>query len=99
MPQAARINITPSLPRALPPAARAKVHSAIEAHLSAVEALTAFLDEADGDVNLEPSLGSSSEGWAPERFDQEFWAQGSGDEREHADDSDECAEEDLRVCL
>jgi hypothetical protein len=53
MPQAARINITPSLPRELPHAARKKVEAAIEQHLQAVEALTRFVDEADGEPDIE----------------------------------------------
>ena len=97
--------ITPQLPRALPPTARKKVETAIEHHLSAVEALTAFLDEFDGDDadheatgDEEPSLGSRdcvgslNEGFAgPQHpWDQSFWASGSGtDDRELADDSDE----------
>jgi hypothetical protein len=64
MPQANNHTITPALPRALPSSARRKVEAAVEAHLAAVAALTAFLDEADGDPDLEgdnaddePSLG------------------------------------------
>jgi hypothetical protein len=59
MPQANSHTITPALPRALPQAARRKVEAAVEAHLAAVAALTAFLDEADGDTDLEPSLAGT----------------------------------------
>ena len=73
MAQAAPRPITPSLPRALPPAARMKVHTAIESHLAAVEALTAFLDEADGDENLEPSLGATEpRNWSDDRKRYQF---------------------------
>ena len=46
--QAETRSSTPRIPRALPLAARQKVKGAIEAHLAAVEALAAFLDETDG---------------------------------------------------
>jgi hypothetical protein len=62
-------SIMPALPRALPRDARRKVETAIEQHLAAVQALTAFLDEADGDSDLEPYLAG---GYAP----------GEGDDRE-----------------
>ena len=81
MPRATEISITPSLPRALPEAARRKVSTAIESHLAAVEALTAFLDEAGGDSDLEdtgdaePSLGGQDTMW--DSHDQQVWAQGS----------------------
>lgn len=42
--------------RALPAAALKTVSDAIEAHLAAVEALTKFLDEIDGDHDMEPYL-------------------------------------------
>jgi hypothetical protein len=85
MPQANTNRITPSLPRALPPAARKKVETAIEAHLGAVDALTAFLDEADGDENLEPSLGAvEPRNWSDDR--QRY--QHAGDDRE-----DQCEDE------
>jgi len=48
------------LPKALPQAARKKVEAAIESHLAAVTALTAFLDQADADPDLEPSLAGTS---------------------------------------
>ena len=60
MSQAGRHSITVPLPKALPQAARKKVEAAVEAHLSAVQALTAFLDEADGDPDLEPSLAGTN---------------------------------------
>src|SRR3954452_3925428 len=60
MPQANNNSITVPLPRALPTAARKKVETAIECHLAAVTALTAFLDEADVDPDLEPSLAGTS---------------------------------------
>src|SRR3954469_23803168 len=60
MPQANNNSITVPLPRALPTAARKKVETAIECHLAAVTALTAFLDEADVDADLEPSLAGTS---------------------------------------
>jgi hypothetical protein len=47
------------LPRALPKRTRLLVESAIERHQAATEALLAFLDEADGDADLEPSLASN----------------------------------------
>ena len=84
--------ITPPLPRALPPAARQKVHTAIESHLAAVEALTAFLDVADGDENLEPSLGSlelTFPGADQRSFNQERWAVGANDDRENEFDGRE----------
>src|SRR3954468_3539868 len=60
MPQANNNSITVPLPRALPTAARKKVETAIECHLAAVTALTAFLDEADVDADLEPSLAGTT---------------------------------------
>src|SRR3954462_1245239 len=60
MPQANNNSITIPLPRALPTAARKKVETAIECHLAPVTALTAFLDEADVDADLEPSLAGTS---------------------------------------
>src|SRR5256885_4187337 len=60
MPQANNNSITIPLPRALPQAARRKVEAAVEAHLAAVTALTAFLDEADVDSDLEPELAGTS---------------------------------------
>ena len=73
MARAAIIPITPSLPRALPKPARMKVENAIESHLAAVEALTAFLDEADGDENLEPSLGATEQpNWSDDRKRYQF---------------------------
>jgi hypothetical protein len=48
MPQANTKRITPTLSRALPLAVLEKVESAIEHHLEAVSAFTAFLDHADG---------------------------------------------------
>jgi hypothetical protein len=60
MPQANNNTITIPLPRALPTAARKKVETAIECHLAAVAALTAFLDEADSDPDLEPSLAGTN---------------------------------------
>src|ERR1700704_568590 len=60
MPQANNNSIIVPLPRALPQAARKKVEAAIESHLSAVQALTAFLDEVDVDTALEPSLAGTS---------------------------------------
>jgi hypothetical protein len=59
MPQANNNAIIPALPRALPRDARRKVETAIEQHLAAVHALTAFLDEADSDPDLEPSLAGT----------------------------------------
>lgn len=53
MPQANANCTTPALPRALPQVARKRVEAAIESHLAAVAALTAFLDAADGDPDLE----------------------------------------------
>ncbi len=46
--------------RALPAAALKTVSDAIEAHLAAVEALTKFLDEIDGDHDMEPSSSRAS---------------------------------------
>jgi hypothetical protein len=69
MPQAKHAYITPSLPRALPPAARRKVEMAAQAHADALAALVAFLDAADGDPDLEPSLASTVfDRCAPETF-------------------------------
>jgi hypothetical protein len=66
VPQADSKTITPKtpLPQALPPATRAKVEAAIEAHMQARDALVAFLDQADGDTDLEPSLGDHMP-WIP----------------------------------
>jgi hypothetical protein len=113
MARAATIPITPSLPRALPPAARKKVELAIESHLGAVEALTAFLDVADGDADLEPSTDSEPSlgsiqcvgycgdmGASPAiTWDQSRWSTGGTDDRERADDSEEGAAEDLERML
>ena len=49
-------SITIELPRTLPRVFRSQVSEAIEAHLQAVTLLTAVLDKADGDADLEPSL-------------------------------------------
>src|SRR3954465_10678081 len=63
MSQAGRHCSTPHLPKALPKKTRLLVESAIQRHQAATEALIAFLDEADGDSDLEengdlePSLG------------------------------------------
>ena len=59
MPQANNNSIIMPLPRALPRSARQKVEAAVEAHLAAVSALTAFLDEAEVDTDLEPSLAGT----------------------------------------
>jgi hypothetical protein len=48
------------LPRALPKQTRQLVESAIERHQAATEALLVFLDEADGDPDLEPSLAGTA---------------------------------------
>jgi hypothetical protein len=48
--------VTIPLPRMLPAAARHKVEAAIEQHLQAVEALTRFLDEADGEPDIERDI-------------------------------------------
>jgi hypothetical protein len=60
MPQADSRSTTPkiSLPKSLPLGARKLVERAIDAHLSATEALTAFLDAADQDPDLESTLGA-----------------------------------------
>ncbi len=78
MPQANSHTITPALPRALPQSARRKVEAAVEAHLAAVTALTAFLDEADGDPDLEADHADeeASLGWTTEG------QHGGSDERE-----------------
>jgi hypothetical protein len=99
MAQANARSITPSLPRALPKAAAQKVGAAIEAHLDAIEALTAFLDEADGDPDEEPdgiedepslgSLGSSSS----MLLTQEAWASGPRDDTEEEHDGAEPSED------
>jgi hypothetical protein len=60
--QANARSITPLLPRALPKTVVKKVHAAIESHLAAVEALTTFLDEAEGDADFEPNLGAAEAG-------------------------------------
>ena len=86
MSQADLRSITFKLPRALPPTTREKVETAIESHLAAVEALTAFLDVADDfnededehdgaepDQDGEPSLGSIAHS---ENEDQSKWAEG-----------------------
>lgn len=79
MAQAAAISITPSLPRALPPAARKRVETAIEHHLDAVDTLAAFLDHANGDENLEPSLGAPEpRNWSDDRQRYQY----AGDDRE-----------------
>ncbi len=81
-------------PRALSKAARQKYEQAVEAHLAAIDALTAFLDEVDGDPDLEPSLGAPAcVGYGGSDFksdastwDQTHWAEGALDDRERADD-------------
>jgi hypothetical protein len=45
------------IPVRIPKALREGIEAAIQAHLTAVEKLTAVLDRADGDLDLEPSLG------------------------------------------
>lgn len=88
MPQAESRSITPPLPKTLPKAARTKVQDAIEAHLSAIDALTAFLDEADGDTDDEddgadePSLAGRGATYDAEYFNQEAYASGSNDDCE-----------------
>src|SRR4051812_43499625 len=71
MPQADSRSITIPLPKALPPAARRQVEAAIEAHSAARDALVAFLDEADGDPDLEPSVGPHPYGYPLEMIDCE----------------------------
>lgn len=44
-------------PVRIPKALRAAMEAAVEAHFSAIEKLTAVLDKADGDPEMEPSLG------------------------------------------
>lgn len=62
MPQADSRSTTriPPEPKALPPATRKIVAAAIKQHMAATEALIAFLDAADGDPDLEPSIGTAS---------------------------------------
>ena len=90
--------ITPNLPRSFPRLARMKVEKAIEQHLAAVEALTAFLDEVDGDPECEPSLGSvnpSEHNLHLICANQENWACGGTDDRELADDRQEGGDEEI----
>jgi hypothetical protein len=110
MARAATIPITPSLPRALPLAVQEKIEAAIEAHLDAVTAMTKFLDQHEGDLDLEdggddePSLGARScvgycgdMGASPAiTWDQSNWGSGIGDDRELADDREEGGDEDAR---
>ena len=85
------------LPRTLPRSAAAKVAAAIQAHLDAIDALLAFLDDADGDPDAEAEVEEPSHGSVEPRLfsmgsfashepglNQERWsAGGSGyDERE-----------------
>lgn len=77
------------LPRTLPQSARKRVEAAIEGHMAAAEALTAFLNEADGDPDDEPSLGSTGRSFNAEFVDQTSWALGSTDDRESGDVQDE----------
>jgi hypothetical protein len=85
------IDFKPPLPRALSKAAVAKVGAAIEAHLAAVEALIAFLDEANTDVDAEPSLG-----WTP-NLDQRMRANSyPGDDLEEEHDGREPDEDGSR---
>jgi hypothetical protein len=49
-------------PIRIPKALRDELEAAVQAHLTAVEKLTAVLDKADGDESLEPSLGSITYG-------------------------------------
>jgi hypothetical protein len=85
----------PPLPRTLTPAARAKVAKAIEAHLNAVEALTAFLDAVDGDTDAEPELGSVGSGsvYATQRR----WANGARDDREEDAGDDVERDDDIEL--
>ena len=51
----------PRLPAALDPQARRLVDKAIEAHLAAVEGLTAVLAQLPGDPDLDPPLQEASQ--------------------------------------
>lgn len=53
----AKAKFTTGTPVRIPKALREEMEAAIQAHLLAVEKLTAVLDRADGDPDLEPSLG------------------------------------------
>lgn len=93
--QAIAHSIMPALPRALPKAHRQKVEQAIEAHLDAISALTGFLDEIDGESDLEdgadgePSLGSR-EGTARScEGNQGDWGHGPSDDLEDEHDGRE----------
>jgi hypothetical protein len=58
-------------PVRIPKALRDELEAAVQAHLTAVEKLTAVLDRADGDENSEPSLGSITYGLPAHRQDCE----------------------------
>ena len=81
MPQAKHAYTTAHYPRELPPQTRVKVEAAIEAHIAAQEALTAFLDALDGDPDLEPSPGIHGDGSSDDR------EQDAGDEGEKGSDA------------
>ncbi len=83
--------------------ARSLIEAEIEATLDRVAQLLALLDEADGDPDLEPSLGAAenhrpSSTWTPRgwRFgsgSQVDWAAGGDcDEREEASEDEGAAE-------
>jgi hypothetical protein len=76
MSQAAKQHSMLQLPKNFPKTIRKSFEAAIEAHLNAVAALTAALDQADGDSEAEPSLGSFD---TLGNYSQELWANGTTD--------------------
>lgn len=69
-------------PVRIPKALQEGLGAAIEAHLTAAEKLTAVLDKADGDPNLEPYLGANGTGISISDHDQEAWARSDSSDRE-----------------
>lgn len=85
-------------PVRIPKALREELEAAIQAHLTAVEKLTAVLDRADGEPDREPSIGAQDPAWF--NTDQEYWAQGNTDdcEGDEHDGREPCCEDEGAQC-